>query len=70
MQRVDLENYVEEQKEIHLAQAKEKARVDAALDDHHEAHGGGRMEARKPVSFKSADVPQPDTVAFNCEYTI
>ena len=22
------------------------------------------------VSFKSADVPKPDTVAFNCEYSI
>ena len=77
VQRADLENYVEksiergvELREVHLAQCREKARVDSAQDDHRGEHGGGRMDTRKPVSFKYADVPKPETVAFNCEYTI
>ena len=67
--KINLERGVEE-KEIHLARCREQARINFARNEHHADHGVGRMEARKPISFKSADVPKPDTVAFNCQYTI
>ena len=61
-----------EERDTLSAQSKEKARRDALGTDVVTAPGGPapRAEASKPLQFKSADIPKPVTLTFDCEYKI